>query len=718
MTTIAQLPPVTTVGAGDLLPLSQAGTLYAVTVAQLTASSQPVITVPTGDLLGRISTGEGGPENVAVGVGLTLGGGALAADGGDHAGFPVQSAMSLSDDIVVNAAGAPALLPVTALRGLFSAGSGIAIDGNGVVSVTVTSVAGPAGAVGAAGPAGPVGPAGPAGPAGAGLAGPTAGTSASSVGASDYVALWQNGALAWMPYGQFLGGQTIDQLAAAGPVADSDEMLVAQGGNDLASQSFGALWTYVETKLPSVQLGVVELTGNTVLDSTQHNDRILVASQPLTLTANFSNTGAGFSCTLINLAAGAVTFGTGISSGSGGTSLPPGASSALVGVSYSGGSLIWWSGIVPNTPTLTVGTIAAPPPQTAFTVVGGVFNDAPTALDYSTDGGTSWVAAASPVITANAYSFTVSGLAPGTYAIKVRDHANVAVIGVSNGFTVSQPTIAMNALPATIALGAGLALAGTVAPGSAAVQVGLSASATVAPGGWVNAVVSDGAWTAVLTPATAGTYYVWAEQTASPGVAAVSGSVDVVAASIAVSAPATGTAGTALTVTGTVSPAGDAVNVQLATQNLTVPTSGWVQASNVAGAFTASLTPAQGGTYYAWAQDAASGLAGVSAAIAVTAAATVSYGVNNPGGTYVHGVGTIGLNGAVSPAQAVATQVALSTSGTVVPTSGWQTASLIDGNGLWAVYYPTPATPGAYYVWVETVAGAGAAVSGFTITVS
>jgi hypothetical protein len=211
---------------------------------------------------------------------------------------------------------------------------------------------------------------------------------------------------------------------------------------------------------------------------------------------------------------------------------------------------------------------------------------------------------------------------------------------------------------------------------------------------------------------------VWAEQTASPGVVAISGAVVVVAAAIAVSAPATGAVGSALTVSGTVSPALDAVNVQLATQNLTVPTSGWTPATNVAGAFTASLSPAQGGTTYAWAQDADSGLSAVSAAIAVAVAAAVTYGINNPGGTYVHGTGTIGLNGAVTPAQAVGTQVALSTSSSVAPISGWETASLVDGNGLWALYYAVPATPGSYYVWVETVAGAGPTVSDFTITVT
>lgn len=511
MTTIAQLPPATSVNAGDLLPLSQAGLLYSVSVAELTANSQAVINVPTGVLLGRYSIGPGGPESIAAGTGLVMSAGTLAATGGDHAGFPVQSAMSLSDEIVISASGAPGLLPVTALRGLFSAGTGIAINASGVITVTATSLTGPAGPQGPSGPAGPAGPAGAVGPAGPGLGGPTAGNSVSSVGASDYVALWQNGTLAWMPYGQFLGGQTIDQLPAAGPAADSDELLVAQGGNMLSMQSFGAIWTYVQNKLPVVKQVVVELLGNTALDAARHNNRILVASAPITLFANFANLGAGFSCTIINLAPGAVTMGAGITSGSGNRVLPPGAAAELFGLSYSGGSLVWWSGVVPNAPALTVGPISAPAPSMAFVISGGVFNDAPLALDYSINGGASWIAAPSPVITANAYSFTAAGLSPGTYAIQVRDHGNVAVVGVSNSFVVVTPGITMAPPPSTVAAGAMITLSGTVSPANAAVVVGLSSSAAAAPGAWVNAVVSNGGWTANLMPTLAGTYYIWAK---------------------------------------------------------------------------------------------------------------------------------------------------------------------------------------------------------------
>ncbi len=718
MTTIVQLPAVAAVGANDLLPLSQAGLLYSVSVSQLTANLQPLLSVPTGELLGRQSVGAGAPESITVGTGLTLSADTLSATGADHASFPVQTALSLSDDLVISNSGSPGLLPLTALRGLFSAGAGVSISTSGVIAVTASAIAGPAGPQGAVGPAGPAGPQGPTGATGPGLAAPSAGNSASSIGASDYVAIWQNGTNAWMPYSQFIGGQTINQLPAAAPVADSDLLFVAQASNSLSVQSFGALWSYLQVKLPTVKQGVVELTANTVLDGTVHNDKLLVVSVPLTLTANFANMGSGFSCNLINLSAGSVTMGTGISSGSGTTILPPGGSTTLAGLTYSGGSLVWWSGVVANAPSLTVSTISAPAPNTAFTIAGGIFNDAPTALDYSINGGTTWVAASSPAITANAFSFTIPGLGGGTYSIRVRDHLNTAVVGISNSFTIAAPSIAINSLPSTVTLNVAIAVSGTVSPGSSAVRTGLSSSNTAAPTSWVNAGVSNGSWSANLTPTATGTIYIWAQQSSATSVQAISGAISIVAASLTISAPATATAGTAITVSGSVSPVGDAVNVQLSSQNTTVPTSGWSAAVNISGSYTLSVTPSAAGTFYAWAQDPATGLSSVSAAITVAAGTALTYGFNNPGGSYVHGTGTIPLNGGVSPAQVVATQVALSTSNTTAPTTGWQAASIIYNNSLWAIYYPTPATAGSYYVWVETSSGGSQTVSTFTVTVT
>ncbi len=717
MTTIAQLPAAQTVDASDLLPLSQAGLLYSVKVSQINASMQPLLSIPTGNLVGRQSVGAGAPEALSVGAGLLLAGGSLSANGADHAGYPVQTSLLPTDEVVINNAGTPGRLPVAALRGLFSAGNGVNLDVGGVISVTALAIAGPAGPAGSIGPAGPPGPQGLVGPPGNGLVAPAAGNSASSIGTHDYVAIWQNGMSAWMPYGQFIGGQTINQLPAAGLVVDSDTLLVAQGSDSLSVQSFGAVWGYLQSKLPTLKAEVVELTVDTVLDTTAHNNRILIASMPLTLSANFANIGPGFSCTLINMSAGMIDFGTGISSGSGTRMLPPGASTSLLGLSYSGGSFVWWNGLISNAPRITVAPLSAPGETTPFNITGGIFNDAPVAMDYSTDNGITWQAVPSPVITTDAYSFIIPGLLSGTYSIWVRDHSNIVVVGVSNVFSIVPPAVTLNALPSAVIVNASYSVMGTVTPVGVAVEVGVSGSATVAPASWIAAAVSGGGWTANIMPINTGIIYIWARQSNAITVQVVSGPINVVPATLTLSVPAMGTAGTAMIVTGTVSPVADAVNLQLSAQNNTAPTAGWSTSSNTGGNFTVSLIPTAAGTMYAWAQDPVTGVTAVSSAITISPQAAVTYTVNNPGGTYTHAVSVIPINGTVAPAQAVATQVALSMSNLVAPTSGWQVASNIYANTLWAVYYTAPVVAGNYYVWVETAAGTAQIVSNFTIAV-
>lgn len=136
MPTIPQLPPAGSSGAQDELPVSQSGITRSVTVAELLASTQPAIELPSANLLGRVSLGPGGPEAVAVGVGLDLQGGALQANGNDHAGFPVAPSLNLSNQAVINAGGVPELLPLSALQGLFSAGANIAISSAGTIAAS------------------------------------------------------------------------------------------------------------------------------------------------------------------------------------------------------------------------------------------------------------------------------------------------------------------------------------------------------------------------------------------------------------------------------------------------------------------------------------------------------------------------------------------------------------------------------------------------------
>lgn len=137
MPTIKQLPPITQVNPTDELPLSQGNFTGGVTVATLLAGTQPALTLAAGKLLGRASAGPGGPEALGIGAGLQIANGAVQATGADHAGFPVAAALAVGDEVVLNSAGTPRRLPATALRGLFSAGPGVSITGDGVVSAAL-----------------------------------------------------------------------------------------------------------------------------------------------------------------------------------------------------------------------------------------------------------------------------------------------------------------------------------------------------------------------------------------------------------------------------------------------------------------------------------------------------------------------------------------------------------------------------------------------------
>ncbi len=175
MPTIAQLPTATIVNAADEILLSQSGVTRSASVGTVLASAQASITIATGSVLGRTSLGAGGPEPLAVGLGLNANAGALTANGFDHTAFPTQTALAAGDEVILNSAGAPHRLPVALLRSLFTAGANVSIGPTGVIAVS-TPPQGPTGATGQAGPAGPAGPQGVAGAAGvpgaAGSAGP------------------------------------------------------------------------------------------------------------------------------------------------------------------------------------------------------------------------------------------------------------------------------------------------------------------------------------------------------------------------------------------------------------------------------------------------------------------------------------------------------------------------------------------------------------------
>lgn len=283
-----------------------------------------------------------------------------------------------------------------------------------------------------------------------------------------------------------------------------------------------------------VPFSPMEITQDAVLSSALHYGKVLVCSQSVTLTANnFGAIGAGFWCYVVNLSTGNVTMGNGIGAGfeAGNVILQPGAAAQANALSYSGGNIMYFSGVAFTIPTpeITVTNPGTQPDSTTFSVSGTYVGDAPTALDWTINGGSTWTAAVSPTITGDNFVFTITGgVAGGEYVMGVRDHNNTGVSGNSSLFIVGTNTLS-------------------------------------------------------------------------------------------VSGGSTGTHGTALTVTGSVMPTGDAVQVALATQNSTAPTSGWINATNASGAISSSgLTPSTTGTFYVWAKDTVSGLTAVSSAVTVS----------------------------------------------------------------------------------------------------
>lgn len=137
MPTIPQLPLTNFYTPGDEFPLSQSGVTRSIQMSTLLSTVQPLIQLSGGTLLGRASAGDGNIELIIAGTGLAMGAGTLVANGVDHGGFAEQGIFDSTTEVILNAAGTPRRMAVLLLRGLFSAGANVAIDGNGVISATV-----------------------------------------------------------------------------------------------------------------------------------------------------------------------------------------------------------------------------------------------------------------------------------------------------------------------------------------------------------------------------------------------------------------------------------------------------------------------------------------------------------------------------------------------------------------------------------------------------
>lgn len=574
-------------------------------VGDLLAETQPAIIVASPALLGRTSLGSGSPEQIAIGSGLTLNAGTISADGIHLSAIPVLSTLPANAELVVAGEGSPMLLPASLLTGLFTAGQNVVISPSGTISVEGVSSTPVAGGLGSAI---------------AELA------VVSSLTAQDLVAASHAGADCAISYANLIDGVTIDEAQPAGPAEDTDTLWVAQGGNVMSSQSFSAIWSWITGKLPTYKAPVLEITASTNLDMTVHNGRLLICSQPVTLTAPATNLGGGFNCTVINVSTGSVTLGSGFVSSNGSATLSPWQSASLFCASYSGGMLLFASISSP-----AAGTAVAPGQVTTMAVGGTTASSitvswtapstgaSPTSyvLQYCPAGSSSWTAT-SPITGATSYQIT--GLQAATsYNITIQALTSGASGPLSAILTTS--TAASSQTTTTLPVVSNVT---AVASSSTAVQLNWSVSGGTASSFTVQySIAGSGTWTTLtgitattalvssLSPSTNYDFIVAGVNSAGngPNSSVVMASTPAEAQSVTsitwnVTPSGSYTHGSgAIGVNAQVSPASSPIQFGFSTSASTPPSS-WTAAilvnTNLWGAYV--TTPATAGTWYAWAE--------------------------------------------------------------------------------------------------------------------
>jgi len=778
MPTIDQLPAAASISGADVLPVSQNGAARAATVAGLLAGLPAGPVLPPGGLLGRVSATPGSAQPVALGAGLAMAGANLVATGADHAAFPPQAVLNPADELVLNAPGGPRRMPLGMLRALFSAGPNIAISADGEVSASLpTGPAGPEGPTGPMGlegppgPQGPAGPQGPQGPAGAdgapglpgqpgatgphgapgvpGVAGPAgpagpigpqgaigpagpamdiAGfTQASTVTTTDLIGISQGGADRAISYTNFLNGQTIDQAAPAGAVSDSDMLWVGQGGSTMLRQDFSGIWNWAAAKLPAYRPPTLEITANTTLDGTVHNGRVLVCTQPITLTPNFTTMGDGFGCEVINLAGAAVTFGGGIVTSSGEMTLGVGQAARLRVASVSGGNLIHAAvtGTAPlAAPGQVTGLAATPSSITsvalAWNAPAGGGAAATYTVQYRVVGAGAWSTFGGAVITT---ATTVTGLASNTaYEFRVTA-VNAAGSGTpsatASATTPAAPPGQVTGLAAGAATSTTMPLTWT-APASGGTPSSYTVQYRTGAGAWTTAssAVTGTSYTVTgLSPSTAYDFQVFAVNGAGSGAASAS-----ITASTTIAPPGAVTGLAAGTVTATsaalswTAPASGGAVADYTAQYRISGSGSWTTASATITGTATTVMGLTGSTAYDFQVLAtnAGGPGTPSNTVSATTSAPPNYLLTAgfqpaAGATFTHGTGTVPVNvndnsAGVDGSHTVPNSVrfALSTSNSVTP-STWTNGSAFSNSGhnYWAAFVPTPATAGAYYIWAQ-----------------
>jgi fibronectin type 3 domain-containing protein len=448
MPTIDELPVVTSVNPADEIPISQSGTACSVSVGTLLASTQPAIVAPTGCLLGRISPGAGGPEPVTLGTGLVLAASTMQANGTDHASFPLQSGLQVTDQAVLNSNGTPMLIELSVLRGLFSAGTNVAIDGSGVISATGgngTSVVSE------------------------GVGDIAALEQVDTLAPTDLIAISQGGTDCAITYANLLDGETIDEFGSAAPVSDSDTFPVGQGTSTMLAQTFAAVWTWVTGHIPSYRQPVLEIAVNTTLDSSAHNGRLLVCSGGVILTPSGTE-GSGFSCTVINASSANVTFGSGVVTTSGVNSLSPGQIANIYCVTYSAG-------------TITYGWVSSP---LATPVPGQVTGVTAATITYSTIG-LSWSSSSSGgAATSYTVQYRITGTSTWTSQAALNTGTTIAGLAAATSYDIQiiAGNASGNGSPSALLITM-TAAAPTITPGQVVGLAAVNASATTMGLSWM-----------------------------------------------------------------------------------------------------------------------------------------------------------------------------------------------------------------------------------------
>lgn len=600
MPTISQLPATSQVTAADQIPISQSGSVCSVNVGTLLAATQPSIMIPTGNLFGRTSLGPGGPDPVAVGVGLSLNAATLVATGADHATFAVEGSITLTDQAVVNSTGSPKLLPLPLLRGLFSAGANITIDQNGTISATATGTAS----------------------GGTSNYSITALSTVGTISAGDLVAISQSGTDHTISYANLIDGQTIDEVQEAASASDTDTCLVGQNGNVMVRQTFAAIWAWLNAKLAGYQMPTAELATNTTLSAAAHNGRLLICSQPVTVTPAPAAMGNGFCCTLINLSSGNVTLGSGISTSSGNASLPVGQAATLTCATYSGGTFVyaWISEVAAtlNPPAQVTGVAVGAVTSGSVALSWSALSPSPTnyTVQYRVSGTTAWSDA--PSVTAP--NCTVSGLQSATtydFTVIAANGAGAgnpsAIVTTATAGTLISPgqvtsLIASNPTTNAISLAwSAPASGGAVSTYTVQYRVSGTTSWSSAASGWTGTSFT----VTGLSPTTSYDFEVLAVNAAGAGPSSATTTASTVTAAISVTSitwnmvpSGSYTHGTgAVGVNAQISPSNAPVQFGFST-SLTTPPATWTAGTfvntNLWGTYV--NTPSVAGTYYAWAE--------------------------------------------------------------------------------------------------------------------